>query len=113
MAMRYTIDTSFLLSLLAFLLITDSSSSDHPLRNNDKIITEVSPDCVGLECFSEWKAEEGYWIGEYSFYQNDGTPFESERWNYPYHKYKGFITGAVRWYVYLVLIGLVSLRGLA
>jgi hypothetical protein len=35
-------------------------------------------------------------IGEYTFYQGDGSPFESEKWNYPYSTYRGFVTGAIQ-----------------
>ena len=48
-----------------------------------------------LEDYPQWKGEEGYWIGDYSFFKSDGTPFVSKTWNYPYGAYKGFITGNV------------------
>jgi hypothetical protein len=35
-------------------------------------------------------------IGEYTFYQGDGSPFVSGNWNYPYSTYRGFITGAIQ-----------------
>jgi hypothetical protein len=57
------------------------------------------PDCepakVELSDYPQWEAEKGYWIGEYTFLQGDGTPFVSPSWNYPYDHYKGFITGEV------------------
>ena len=93
---RFTMTQYYL--LFPFLLInTYSLSSFYSTSSDQYPIDSTTSECFGLECFSEWRAEEGYWVGEYSFYQSDGTPFESERWNYPYHSYKGFITGAVRW----------------
>lgn len=35
-------------------------------------------------------------LGDYTFYQGDGSPFVSSSWNYPYNSYKGFITGAIQ-----------------
>lgn len=48
-----------------------------------------------LEEFPQWREEVGYWIGDLSFYQADGTPNESSSWNYPYDNYRGFITGNI------------------
>lgn len=50
---------------------------------------------INLLDYSQWQAEKGYWLGEYTFLKGDGNPFESSRWNYPYDHYKGFITGEV------------------
>lgn len=50
---------------------------------------------VVLSDYQQWEDEIGYWIGEYSFYQGDGTPFVSASWPYPYDSYKGYITGNV------------------
>lgn len=49
-----------------------------------------------LADFQQWKGEVGYWLGELTLYQSDGTPFESTSWPYPYNAYKGFITGECR-----------------
>lgn len=48
-----------------------------------------------LSTYPQWQAEDGYWLGELSFYQGDGTPFVSDEFNYPYNAYKGFITGSI------------------
>ena len=53
------------------------------------------PAGVNLEDYPQWQAEEGYWIGELTFYGSDGTPFSSANWNYRYDSYRGFITGNV------------------
>jgi len=53
------------------------------------------PDDVNLLDYPQWEAEKGYWIGEYTFMQGDGSPYVSTSWNYPYGHYKGFITGEV------------------
>ena len=29
---------------------------------------------IELSAYEQWKAEQGYWIGEYTFLQKDGTP---------------------------------------
>jgi len=47
---------------------------------------------VPLDHFPQWRDEVGYWIGEYSYYGADGTPNESDAWNYRYDNYRGFIT---------------------
>jgi hypothetical protein len=57
--------------------------------------TYCDPAKVELSDYPQWEAEKGYWIGEYSFLQGDGSPFLSPSWNYPYDHYKGFITGEV------------------
>lgn len=50
---------------------------------------------VDLSEFPQWRDEVGYWIGEYTFLQGDGSPFQSSNWPYPYNSYKGFITGNI------------------
>jgi hypothetical protein len=50
---------------------------------------------IELSDYEQWKAEQGYWIGEYAFLQKDGTPNVSAKWNYPYQSYRGFITGEI------------------
>ena len=50
---------------------------------------------IELSDYEQWKAEQGYWIGEYTFLQKDGTPNVSATWNYPYQSYRGFITGEI------------------
>lgn len=50
---------------------------------------------VVLSDYQQWEDETGYWIGEYSFFQGDGTPYVSTSWPYPYDSYMGFITGNV------------------
>ena len=58
-------------------------------------LQSCDPNEVVLADYPQWQAEEGYWIGEYSFYQADGTPNFSDDWPYPYDTYRGFITGNV------------------
>lgn len=50
---------------------------------------------VDLSEFPQWQNEVGYWVGEYTFLQSDGTPMESSTWPYRYDSYKGFITGNI------------------
>ena len=45
---------------------------------------EKTNDPIPLDSFPQWRGEVGYWVGEYTFYQGDGTPNESRNWNYPY-----------------------------
>jgi hypothetical protein len=75
------------------------------LKNNNTADkdTEVASDTeecnassVDLSSYPQWQHEEGYWVGEYSFYGSDGDPNESPSWNYRYDHYKGFITGNVQ-----------------
>eukprot|EP00798_Chlamydomonas_sp_ICE-L_P006456 gene6456-3088_t len=49
------------------------------------------PSTLQLSDFEVWQKEQGYWLGEYSFYGQDGEPIESASWPYPYLHYKGFI----------------------
>ena len=46
-----------------------------------------------LQEFPQWKDETGYWIGEYTLLQGDGTYNVNPNWPYPYDSYTGFITG--------------------
>lgn len=49
---------------------------------------ECDPNKVVLADYPQWQAEQGYWIGEYSFYGSDGKPYTST-WPYKYDAYKG------------------------
>jgi hypothetical protein len=49
-----------------------------------------------LDNFEQWRGEVGYWIGEYTLLQGDGTPNESSTWPYPYDSYMGFISGNIK-----------------
>mmetsp|Transcript_31693 Transcript_31693/g.67109 ORF Transcript_31693/g.67109 Transcript_31693/m.67109 type:complete len:328 (+) Transcript_31693:29-1012(+) len=50
-----------------------------------------------LSTFPQWQEEVGYWIGDLSFFGADGMPFQStNKWNYRYDNYKGFITGNIK-----------------
>jgi len=73
------------------------SSSKKTKKSSKK--TSKSPKCdpqnVNLSDYPQWRAEQGYWIGEYTFLKGDGSPFVSGNWNYPYGNYKGFITGNI------------------
>ena len=51
------------------------------------------PSKVVLADYQQWQDEEGYWVGEYSFYGPDGLPNNSTSWPYNYQTYMGFITG--------------------
>lgn len=48
---------------------------------------------VVLDDYPQWAAENGYFVGEYSFYGGDGNPYTSGSWNYDYSHYRGFISG--------------------
>jgi hypothetical protein len=54
------------------------------------------PSTIRLADYYQWASEVGYWIGEYTFLKDDGTPYTSSSWPYRYDSYKGFITGNVR-----------------
>ena len=49
-----------------------------------------------LADFRQWNGEVGYWLGNFTLYQSDGTFFESDSFPYPYNQYRGFITGECR-----------------
>lgn len=51
------------------------------------------PSQVVLADYPQWQDEEGYWVGELSFYGPDGLPNNSTSWPYNYQTYRGFITG--------------------
>jgi hypothetical protein len=76
--------------------VNDSSEMDDELVTGE---LEEEEEIVPLDTFPQWRTEKGYWIGEYTLYQGDGTPRESVSWNYPYAAYKGFITGNTQGYV--------------
>jgi hypothetical protein len=57
---------------------------------------KCDPTTINLADYPQWVAETGYWIGEYTFLQGDGTPNVSPSWPYPYDSYKGFITGNIK-----------------
>ena len=57
--------------------------------------SECDPAKIELSDYEQWRAEAGYWIGEYTFLQGDGTLNVSGKWPYPYQSYKGFITGEI------------------
>lgn len=51
---------------------------------------------VILADYAQWSHEDGYWLGEYSYYDGNGNPlYNPTNWNYPYDHYKGLITGSV------------------
>ena len=51
--------------------------------------------CKDLNEFPQWSSEVGYWIGEYTLLQGDGTYNVNANWPYPYDQYTGFITGNI------------------
>ena len=57
----------------------------------DIVVTTCNLDQVELLDFEAWRREDGYWVGEYSFYGADGAPNESTAWPYRYDAYRGFI----------------------
>ncbi len=65
----------------------------------DAGVASLTPECdlgeVDLLDFEVWRREEGYWVGEYSFYGADGDPNQSDSWPYRYDHYKGFIRIAI------------------
>jgi DNA-directed RNA polymerase subunit M/transcription elongation factor TFIIS len=76
-----------------------SSKSSSAQKSTKKSKLTKAPKCdpekVNLFDYPQWRAEQGYWIGEYTFLKGDGSPFVSGNWNYPYDNYKGFITGNI------------------
>ena len=67
-----------------------ASKSSKSVKPNSK-----SAKCPPLSDYPQWRDEVGYWIGDLSYYQADGTPNESSSWPYRYDNYKGFITGNI------------------
>ncbi|MCH2170457.1 TetR/AcrR family transcriptional regulator C-terminal ligand-binding domain-containing protein [Myxococcota bacterium] len=55
------------------------------------VTTECDLSRVRLLDFEAWRREEGYWVGEYSFYGADGDPNQNDSWPYRYDHYMGFI----------------------
>ena len=55
------------------------------------VVTECDLEQVELLDFEAWQREDGYWVGEYSFFGADGTANQSSSWPYRYDNYKGFI----------------------
>mmetsp|Transcript_25327 Transcript_25327/g.50447 ORF Transcript_25327/g.50447 Transcript_25327/m.50447 type:complete len:409 (+) Transcript_25327:127-1353(+) len=51
------------------------------------------PEDVVLSDFQQWRDESGFWVGNYDFYQSNGSPYTSPQWPFPYRQYRGFITG--------------------
>jgi hypothetical protein len=60
---------------------------------NDNV---CDPSTINLADYDQWVDETGYWIGDYTFLKEDGTPYRSSSWPYRYDTYKGFITGSVK-----------------
>lgn len=73
----------------------DSFEEEVAIDEEEVMVLDEECETRDLAEFPQWEAEEGYWIGEYSFYGSDGAPFNSSAWNYRYDAYKGFITGNV------------------
>jgi len=72
-----------------------SDDGDTSGRDDEDGRDPCDPSEINLLDYPQWEQEKGYWLGEYTFLQSDGTPFVNTRWNYPYDHYKGFITGEV------------------
>lgn len=70
-------------------------SEKRRLKKGGKGKKSCDPKDVQLSDYPQWREEEGYWIGEYSFFGAEGDPYVSAQWNYPYDHYKGFITGNI------------------
>ena len=73
----------------------DSTKKSKALKEKMSKSKKCDVSKIDLSDYEQWKAEQGYWIGEYTFLQKDGTPNVSARWNYPYQSYRGFITGEI------------------
>lgn len=64
--------------------------------SNSSCDTSCVVDEVRLDEYEQWKDEDGYWLGEYTFMGEDGEAlYDAAYWNYPYDHYKGFIVGSV------------------
>lgn len=57
---------------------------------------ECNKSTVVLADYPQWADEDGFWVGEYSYFGANMRPnYVPDRWNYPYDHYRGFITGSV------------------
>ena len=81
-----------LLSLVEVAKMNKKRGLKGPLSSSRALVDDSCEDSVPLDNFTQWRDEEGYWLGDLSFYGADGTPYESANWNYRYDNYKGFIT---------------------
>jgi len=78
------------------ILIFGTSVSAFGLPSQTDCARTCDPSEVVLSDHSQWEHEDGFWLGEYSYFDGNGDPvYEAEKWNYPYNHYKGFITGSV------------------
>ena len=81
---------------LSYALTNDEVSAESHKQTSGKSGKGCDPSRdVNLADYQQWRGEVGYWLGELSFYGQDGTPFESSSWPYPYANYRGFITGNI------------------
>ena len=80
---------------MSFALTNDVSAESHK-QTSGKSGKGCDPSRdVNLADYQQWRGEVGYWLGELSFYGQDGEPFENQEWPYPYADYRGFITGNI------------------
>ena len=97
MALSFSLSRSLAAALVLSLALA-VSAHDGELKATS--VTTGAPPCdvaaIDLSEYAQWAHEEGYWLGEYSLYDADGSPRQSgSDWNYPYAHYRGFITGNV------------------
>ena len=74
-------------------LCPTNNPSSAPSVSSVPTADPCDPSKVVLADYPQWQAEEGYWVGELSFYGSDGLPYVGFNWPYNYQTYKGFITG--------------------
>ncbi len=69
--------------------------------NEDEVTDHVhgsdncNPANVTLADYPQWRAEEGYWIGECKLFDGEGDPYTSDGWPYRYSGSRSFITGNI------------------
>ena len=100
MALSSSLSRSLVAASAALVLSLALAVSAHDGELKATTATTGAPPCdvaaIDLSEYAQWAHEEGYWLGEYSLYDADGSPRQSgSDWNYPYAHYRGFITGNV------------------
>ena len=91
-----TVVSSALLEILRLMCQARDNRLLQSKTGKETEVPKCDPTTINLADYPQWAAEKGYWIGEYTFLQGDGTPNASPSWPYPYDSYKGFITGNIK-----------------
>lgn len=80
--------------------VHEKQTADVPAPADSETTTLTYPLCntsgVNLENYPQWSHEDGYWYGNYSYFNSSYDPnYVPDRWNYPYDHYCGFIVGGI------------------